>query len=96
MIIEAFAALGRYTSTPAQYEVTLQTKFTRDEYSAKMLDIICETATFDLGHIYNFGGVFDRLNNSFHRNLPFTSELERILPRMQAEIDRTIAIFNEF
>jgi len=94
MIIEAIAAVGRYTSTPAQYEVTLQTKFTRDEYSPKMLDIICETATFDLGHIYNFGNCFDTLNNSFHRNTPFTSELERIMPRMQAELDRTIQTYS--
>jgi len=95
MIIEALAAVGKYTSTPAQYEITLKTKFIRDEYSPKMLDIICETATYDLGHIYNFGGCFDVLNNSFHRNQPFTSQLEKIMPKMQAEIDKTIKTFSE-
>ena len=95
MIVEAMAAVGKYTSTPAQYNITLQTKFSRDEYTPVMLDIICETATFDLGHIYNFGGVFDALNNSLHSNTPFVSQLESILPRMEAEIERTINSFAE-
>ena len=95
MLIEAFAAIGRYTSTPAQYDVTLKTKFTRDEYSEKMLDIICENASYDFGPIYDWGGNYNKFLDCIYKNNPFISELEATKDKMQGNIEKTIAIFNE-
>jgi len=93
MLIEAFAAVGKYTSTPAQYDVTLKTKFTRDEYSEKMLDIICENASYDFGPIYDWGGNYTMLLNSIYKGQPFTSSFEKTRDKMQKELEKTIAVF---
>ena len=93
MLIEAFAAAGKYTSTPAQYEVTLKSKFTRDEYSELMLDIICENASYDFGPIYNWGGCFDIILNSVYKGDPIVSAFEKIQDKMQGELEKTIEAF---
>ena len=56
IILEALTAQSRFTLLPAYYDISLQRKFTRDEASAEMLDIIFSTQVYDLGAIYNFGG----------------------------------------
>ena len=56
IILEALTARSRFTLLPAYYEISLQRKFTRDDESADMLDIIFSTQVYDLGAIYNFGG----------------------------------------
>jgi hypothetical protein len=38
---------------PTYYEVVLQTKYTRDEQSAAMLDLIREGRVFDIGYFYD-------------------------------------------
>ncbi|MCL2158740.1 MAG: hypothetical protein FWH48_04960, partial [Oscillospiraceae bacterium] len=93
MIIEAFAALGKYMSTPAQYDVTLKTKFARDEYSEKMLDIISENATYDFGPIYDWGNNYKSLLDCMFQNNSFASTLEKTLGAMQGGLDKTIEIF---
>ena len=93
MLIEAFAAVGKYTSTPAQYDVTLKTKFTRDEYSEKMLDIICENASYDFGPIYNWGGCYDIILKSVFKGDAIVSAYEKIQDKMQRELQKTIDIF---
>ncbi len=60
-IIEALSAESKYTLTPAYYERTLKTKASRDEESAAILDIIFATRVFDLGNMYNWGGMFDAI-----------------------------------
>ncbi|MCL1792498.1 MAG: extracellular solute-binding protein [Oscillospiraceae bacterium] len=94
-LIEAFAAAGKYTSTPAQYEVTLKTKFTRDEYSEKMLDIICENASYDFGPIYNWGGCFDIILASVYKGDPIVSAFEKIQDKMESELQKTIDAFSQ-
>jgi len=93
MIIEAFAAAGKYLSTPAQYEVTLKTKFARDEYSEKMLDIISENACYDFGPIYDWGGNYAALLDCIFQNKPFVSDYEKTRGRMQSGLEKTIAAF---
>ena len=58
-VIEALAYYGRYVLLPAYYDINLQTKISRDEESAGMLDIIYDTSSFDLGYVYDFGSVCD-------------------------------------
>lgn len=56
VILEALTAKSRYTLLPAYYDISMQRKFTRDEESAAMLDIIFDSQVYDIGAIYNFGG----------------------------------------
>ena len=52
-IIEAMAAEGYKKVTPAYYEVALKTKYTRDEESAEMIDLILDGRVFDFGYLYD-------------------------------------------
>lgn len=57
IILEALSAEGYREVIPAYYEVALQKKYTRDDLSVQMLDIIKEGRVFDLGYYY-CGGIF--------------------------------------
>ena len=52
IILEAMSAIGYNKVLPAYYEVALQTKASRDNDSAEMLDIIKAARIYDLGY-YN-------------------------------------------
>ncbi len=52
IILEAMSAIGYDKVLPAYYEVALQTKASRDDDSAEMLDIIKAARIYDLGY-YN-------------------------------------------
>lgn len=52
VILEALAIKGREEVIPAYYEVALQTKYSRDDISAQMIDRIREGRVYDLGY-YN-------------------------------------------
>ena len=93
MIIEAMAAGGRYTSTPAAYEITLKTKYARDEESEKMLDIICEGSSYDFAHIYDWGGIYTQLCNVIAKGDSFASKFESIEGKAQAAMEKTIEAF---
>lgn len=57
-VLEAMAFYGQKYIIPAYYDISLQSKFLRDDTSVEMLDYISEGRTFDLGY-YNhsqFGG----------------------------------------
>ena len=96
MIVEALGAVGRYTSTPAQYDITLKNKFTRDDYSIQMLDLIYKNQRYDFGYIYNWGGIYDKLADCVNNDKAFPSVIESISPKVEAGIDKIIGIFNNF
>lgn len=62
VILEALCAEGYREVIPAYYEVALQGKYSRDDVSAQMLDIIRSDRVFDLGY-YNstLSGTFDSI-----------------------------------
>lgn len=57
--IEAIAAENWRTVTPAYYEIALKTKYTRDDTSCVIVDMIHESGTTDFAYAYNrqLGGV---------------------------------------
>lgn len=61
VLIEALSAESKTYLTPAYYEQTLKGKLARDEESSKMLDLIFESRVFDLGAMYNWGGINDKV-----------------------------------
>ena len=46
-----------YLLTPAYYDKTLKSKESRDEESSRMLDVIFATTIYDLGYMFNWGGI---------------------------------------
>ena len=74
IVLEALAAESYYTVTPAYYEKTLIGKYTRDEESADMIDIILSTRVYDLGWFYQIGEYNENIMDMFRQNkTDFTS-----------------------
>lgn len=57
LLTEAMAALSTYTSYEAQYETIMQAKYVRDPESIEMLRLAVDSARFDMGSIYGWGGL---------------------------------------
>ena len=53
-VLESLSAESYRTVMPAFYEIALKVKYTRDDVSVKMLDIIKESRVFDFGYFTNY------------------------------------------
>ncbi|MCL2097083.1 MAG: hypothetical protein FWH10_09330 [Oscillospiraceae bacterium] len=76
-ILEYMAYESRYILQSAYYEIVLETKIARDEESAEMLDIIFNNRVYDIGDVYDFGGIgYDLIfmTMTFNRNIVSTYE----------------------
>lgn len=60
-LLEAISAESYYTVYPTFYDVIMMGRYTRDQQSRDMLEIIFDTRTFDIGTIFGLGGVYDQL-----------------------------------
>lgn len=89
VILEALAAKSLYTVMPAFYEISLKSKYTRDEESADMLDLILSTRIFDVGWYYQFGGYNESVMNML-RNFKseFSSMIDRTLKTAETQITK--------
>ncbi len=68
-IIEAMAYGGRKYITPAYYETTLKSRDLRDAESEEMLDdYVFANIVYDLGVIYDFGGITTMIGNLMSSN----------------------------
>ncbi|MCL2816478.1 MAG: extracellular solute-binding protein [Oscillospiraceae bacterium] len=67
IITEALSAESQYTLLPAYYDISLKTKFARDDESQEMLDLIFANRLYDIGHIYDWGGVNSFFYDTFHK-----------------------------
>ena len=94
MILEALTAESRYTLLPAYYDITLKTKFARDDESQEMLDIIFASRIYDLGQVFDWGsapGFFDQLSQGKNT---LASYWERNEVRIAAAMEKTMNAFN--
>lgn len=64
IILETLAAKGRQIILPEYYERSIKYRDTRDEESIAMLDIIFANRRFDLGIVYDWGGMSSTLRNT--------------------------------
>jgi len=92
-IVEAMAAAGRALVTPAAYEVTLKTKYARDEFSETMFDIICYGSTYDFAHIYDWGLIRSSFESALIRGESYLTKFDSIEAKAQASMEKTIEAF---
>ena len=95
VILEALASDSAANVVPVYYELALKTKFTRDEESAEILDLLFENRIFDLGDTA-WGDrirdpIFAPMFQSNNRNL--ASRLESIERTVDQLIERTVEAF---
>ncbi len=92
--VEAMAYYSVDTLTAAYYDNALKTRYIRDDESGEMLDIIFASRVYDLGFIYNWGGIGQLIQNMFYRKSPyFSSEYAKIESKVTAEMQKTIDAF---
>ena len=96
IILEAFAAESTYTVIPAYYEVSLKTKFSRDEQSGEMIDLIRASRTYDLATVYDFGGIYGTVSSAITGNkVGYQATIEKIQGKIETGIDKIITKYKE-
>ncbi|MDD4772693.1 MAG: hypothetical protein PHZ09_03720, partial [Eubacteriales bacterium] len=66
VVIEEMAYRAMEIMTPAYYEITLKTKYARDEESQTMLDIIYRGRSCDLGNLFNIGSLVSGITSMIY------------------------------
>ena len=87
-MLEALACESHNTVLPAYYEVALKTKYTRDDTSARILDMIMEGRIYDFGDTFLTGCVRDGfVSQTFSSGQPMTaSKIESNTATVEAAI----------
>ncbi|MCL1793600.1 MAG: extracellular solute-binding protein [Oscillospiraceae bacterium] len=97
IVLEALTAESYYTLRPAYYDTSLKTKLMRDDESGEMLDLIFSNRCYDLGHVYNWGGIFDIFGSlTEKKSTDFVSAYEKILPKVDRDMEKAISDFSDF
>ena len=95
IITEALFAESRYTTRVAFYETTLQKKYTEDEESKVILDQIIENRTYDLGSVYGWGGIVDKLQNLMaNRSTNFSYTYKSLQRVAERALQQTVKSFD--
>lgn len=92
IILEALTIEGYNQVIPAFYDVTLQIKYTDDDTSKRMLDLISSTRTFDLGYMTGHcAGTFGLIGtNLISENTSLTVYYNRNVKMVQEELEEFI------
>lgn len=92
--LESMAAESMYTVTEAYYDINFKNKNLRDEESIEMLKIILSSCSYDLGYMFNFGGITDIFAIMAKNNVnTFASDYEKKADKAQAAIEKLIESF---
>lgn len=95
-LLEAFAYSSYKNVTPAYYDTALVGKYTRDEESKEMLDILLVNRTYDLGLIYGWSSFMSKYNAlviSGNNNL--SSLIAESESKMSSELEKFIGAVND-
>lgn len=89
-ITEALCAYGSKYVIPAFYEVSLKTKYARDEESEEMMDLIKDNIVYDIGYVA--GGPFQSIGRDL--SLTTTHDFASFYASRETSAKKTIAEFN--
>ena len=93
-ILEAFAAESKNALTPAYYDVMLKRKYTRDDESAEVLDLISKSRLYDLGVFFGWGGVNNIISTAIKsKNTDIQSAYDKIAESFTTAITKTVEAF---
>ena len=95
VILEEMAYQSMKHVTPVYYDLSIKTKFSRDEESVEMLDLIFKNRVCDLGYLYNIGGLVTGLEDLIYnkRQNTFASFIEANETKAKSELEKIIAGF---
>ncbi len=87
IIIEALQSASTDTVLAAYYDITLKSKYSRDEESSKMVDIIFDTTTYDCSTVYGLGSVKTNIYTMASEN---NSDLASFYNKQKKALGKTI------
>jgi len=98
IIFEALSAESHYSIYPVFKEQQLSIKFTRDEESIKMLDMIYENIVYDMA--YNYSGL-DAYTNILYelykkKSTDVTSYIEKNEPKLHSALEKIIESYEAY
>ena len=80
-----------YVVTPAYFEVSLKSRLSRDADSAKSVDIILNTAVFELAYMWNLAGIYSSICTAFNNNQPsLAAQFKSASKVAKSEINRMV------
>ncbi|MHB1152692.1 MAG: hypothetical protein ACYCWE_16255 [Eubacteriales bacterium] len=94
-IIEALAVDSHTSVLPAYYDVTITGKSLRDEESAEMLDIIFTYRQYDLGVIFQWGGIDSLYIKLVDKFDTYASLVESNKEKIETAIAKTMTAYEE-
>ncbi len=95
-MLEALSAASTDTSLKAYYDITCKTKYTYDEDSAEMLDLIFDGIRYNLADIYNISGLSAILRKvGDTRENTFASKYASIESAALADLEKLDKEFSE-
>ena len=96
VVMEALAYKGQELITPAYIETTLKLKKLQDERDVKMLELVLKTRSFDIGVIYDIGGL-----SGFHGRFAATgktgisTEWQTVQGAIEADLNKLLTAFGQ-
>ncbi len=95
LILEALAYYSVDTLTHAYYDIALNDRYSRDEESGEMLDIIFASRVYDFGFIYNVGELGTLIETMFAaKKNNFVSRYEKLESKALAALEEISAAFD--
>ena len=96
-VVEALSAASHRLLVPAYYEVGLQTRYSRDEESVRMLDLIVDGIVFDFGLLYHIPtwNIFESILSSRGDPGTFVSRIERESVLAERRIQQILDMYAE-
>ena len=100
-IMESMSAEGYRVVTPIYFEVALNDRYTRDDISKEMVDLIRETMILDFSYVYGADKWWSRSlyymfnQNSTAPNKDYTSYYKTMLPDAETRVETVIDAFKD-
>lgn len=97
-VLEAMASEGYYTVRPAYFDTALKEKYSRDEKTKEMIDLIIDGICVDFGtiYVYSLNDISDQFKNTISRNdANWASNTKSWESGVMTSLEALLAVINE-
>ena len=91
VILEAMSCESMKSVIPAYYDVALKVKYTRDDDSADMLDLIVYSFVLDNADIYQWGNLDTQMRDGMTKGTDLSSIIAKNRSAFEKAIEKTVA-----
>lgn len=91
-LLEAMGTESLKSVIPTYYEINLKSKYSRDEMSSQMFDVIRESRSFDLGDTVWCDTVREAMGAAFQNQKPLASTIASVQKAVDAKITAAMEV----